>query len=68
MKPGTRLIRDWGGETHIVEVLEEGFSYRDQGYASLSALAQAITGVKWSGPRFFGLRQSPRVKEPTADA
>ena len=68
LKPGTRLVRDWGGETHIVDVLEEGFFYRDQGYPSLSALAQTITGVKWSGPRFFGLRQSPRVKEPAADA
>jgi hypothetical protein len=56
IKPGTRLVRDWGGATHHVLVDEEGFSYRDQRYSSLSEIACTITGTKWSGPRFFGLR------------
>ena len=55
IKPGTRLVRDWGGATHHVLVDEQGFSYRDQCYSSLSEIAATITGTKWSGPRFFGL-------------
>ena len=55
IKPGTRLVRDWGGATHHVLVEEQGFSYRDQRYSSLSEIASIITGTKWSGPRFFGL-------------
>lgn len=68
LKVGTRLVRDWGGETHIVEVLESGFGYAGQTYSSLSTVAQAITGVKWSGPRFFGLRQSSKSKGSASDA
>ncbi|MDP9086080.1 MAG: DUF2924 domain-containing protein [Pseudomonadota bacterium] len=56
IKPGTRLVRDWGGATHHVLVDEQGFCYRDQRYSSLSEIASTITGTKWSGPRFFGLR------------
>ena len=56
IKPGTRLVRDWGGATHHVLVEEQGFSYRDQRYSSLSEIASTITGTKWSGPRFFGLK------------
>ncbi len=56
IKPGTRLVRQWGGNTHIVTVLEEGFEYRDKRYASLSVIARAITGTRWSGPAFFGLK------------
>ncbi|WP_221794168.1 DUF2924 domain-containing protein [Aquisediminimonas sediminicola] len=55
IKPGTRLVRDWGGESHHVVVLERGYLYRDENYASLSQIATEITGAKWSGPRFFGL-------------
>lgn len=54
-KPGTKLIRDWHGKTHQVEVLEEGFIWEGGIYKSLSATANAITGAKWSGPRFFGI-------------
>lgn len=54
--PGTRLIREWNGETHVVEILADGFAWRGAYYSSLSAIARAITGVRWSGPRFFGLR------------
>ena len=55
IKPGTRLVRDWGGTTHHVLVDEDGFTYRDHRYSSLSEIASIITGTKWSGPRFFGL-------------
>ncbi len=55
LAPGGWLIREWNGTTHEVEVLENGFSWRGQNYRSLSAIAEAITGTRWSGPRFFGL-------------
>lgn len=55
-KPGTRLIREWHGRTYVVEVSETGFVHDGLTYASLSQVARAITGTKWSGPRFFGLR------------
>ena len=55
-KPGTKLLREWNGTTHEVQVLIEGFEWRGQAYASLSKIAKAITGAHWSGPRFFGLR------------
>jgi hypothetical protein len=56
LQPGVRLMREWNGETHMIEVLADGFSWRGAAYQSLSAIARAITGVRWSGPRFFGLR------------
>jgi hypothetical protein len=55
-KPGTKLLREWNGTTHEVQVVAEGFEWRGQTYASLSKIAEAITGAHWSGPRFFGLR------------
>jgi len=55
IKPGTRLVRDWGGCSHHVIVLDGGFLYQDRRYGSLSQIAFDITGAKWSGPRFFGL-------------
>jgi len=54
-KPGTRLVREWGGETHTVTILEKRFEYRGKVYDSLSEIARLITGARWSGPRFFGL-------------
>jgi hypothetical protein len=60
LKPGARLLRDWGGETHKVTVLHEGFEYHGRSWRSLSAIARAITGMHWSGPRFFGLRDPNR--------
>lgn len=60
LKPGTWLSRTWHGEVHQVVVLESGFEYHSQRYASLSEVARRITGAHWSGPRFFGL-QSPRL-------
>ncbi len=55
-KAGTRLIREWHGQTHTVIILEEGVEWQGQRYASLSVVAREITGARWSGPRFFGLR------------
>ncbi len=56
LKPGVRLVREWHGEVHEVIVLDEGFDYQGTRYASLSRIARAITGTRWSGPLFFGLR------------
>jgi hypothetical protein len=56
---GTRLIREWHGTLHEVEVLEDGYLWRRERHRSLSAIARAITGTKWSGPRFFGLLAGP---------
>lgn len=53
--PGARLVREWHGRTHEVEVVENGFRWRDQTWTSLSRIAREITGSNWSGPRFFGL-------------
>jgi hypothetical protein len=58
-KPGTRLIREWKGEIHEVEVLEKGFSWRGNRYGNLSRIAREITGTRWSGPLFFGLKKRP---------
>ena len=58
--PGTRLLREWHGEMHEVVVLEKGVDYRGEVFPSLSAVARAITGARWSGPRFFGLRSGKR--------
>jgi hypothetical protein len=52
---GTRLVRDWHGKTHTVDVVEGGFQYDGREYDSLSRIAREITGTRWSGPRFFGL-------------
>ena len=60
LKPGTRLLREWGGIVHQVTVLEDGFEHRGARYTSLSQIAREITGARWSGPRFFGLRDSGR--------
>jgi hypothetical protein len=58
LRPGTRLIREWRGETHVVSVLDDGAEYRGKRYGSLSEIARTITGTRWSGPAFFGLKSS----------
>ena len=60
LQPGSRVAREYRGVVH--EVIAEGkrFRYRDRDYRSLSAIAREITGVRWNGPRFFGLRPGPR--------
>ena len=55
LAPGSRLVREWQGRPHTIEVLEDGFLYAGRRYRSLSEIARAITGARWSGPRFFGL-------------
>jgi hypothetical protein len=55
LTPGARLMREWGGRTHVVDVIEGGYVFEAKVYASLTAIAGKITGVHWSGPRFFGL-------------
>lgn len=56
IKPGTRLIRQWEGQVHHVTVDGTGFEYNGEHYKSLSAVARLITGTRWSGPLFFGLK------------
>jgi Protein of unknown function (DUF2924) len=63
-KPGTRLVRVWKGQTHVVTVAESGFEYKGRRHESLSQIARLITGTRWSGPLFFGLK-SHGTKEPT---
>ena len=55
-KPGTRLVREWHDATHTVVILADGVEWRGQRYRSLSVVAREITGARWSGPRFFGLK------------
>lgn len=57
VSPGSQLVREWNGESHVVDVEEGGFRWKGQVFRSLTGVADAITGAKWSGPRFFGLRQ-----------
>jgi hypothetical protein len=57
LKPGMRLMREWNGRAHVVDVVDGGFLWNGETYSSLSAIARAITGARWSGPRFFGLRR-----------
>ena len=57
VRPGTRLVREWNGIRHVVDVTKDGAVYRGKAYRSLSAVAREITGARWSGPRFFGLQR-----------
>ena len=50
-------MRDWKGKSHRVMIMEEGFGYDGRTYSSLSEIARLITGTRWNGPRFFGLRR-----------
>jgi hypothetical protein len=56
LKPGTVLVREWEGRPQRVMVLADGFTWNGGTYPSLSKVARAITGTRWNGPRFFGLR------------
>lgn len=55
LQPGGRLLREWNGVTHVVDVTDDGFVWKETRYRSLSRIAREITGTHWSGPRFFGL-------------
>ena len=57
---GTKLIREWDGVAHTVTVLKDGFEWNGKRYKSLSAVARSITGTRWNGYRFFGLRERKR--------
>lgn len=67
LKPGTELVREYQGERHTVVITGDGYLWRGEAYQSLSAIARAITGSNWNGPRFFGLREEAKetqVAEP----
>lgn len=61
LKPGTILRREWNGHLQQIMVLADGFSWEGKTYPSLSKVASAITGTRWNGPRFFGLRDKSYV-------
>ena len=60
LAPGERLVREWQGRRYEVDVLDKGFRYQGADYRSLSEVARAITGTRWNGLRFFGLREQPK--------
>lgn len=60
LRPGMRLVREWNGRTHQVDVIEGGLVWNGEIHKSLSAIARSITGAHWSGPRFFGLRSADK--------
>lgn len=62
LKPGTKLLREWQGKVHEVQALEDGrYAYAGKVWRSLSEIARQITGVRWSGPRFFGTKNRKRT-------
>jgi hypothetical protein len=63
VRPGTVLGREWNGQMQRATVLENGFAWKGKTYPSLSKIALAITGTRWNGPRFFGLRDKPSKGE-----
>lgn len=56
LAPGVTLVREWYGATHQVLVLDKGFSWQGKTWRSLSQIAREVTGARWNGPAFFGLR------------
>ena len=56
LKPGTRLVRQWRDQVHLVNVETSGYEYQGARYQSLSEIARLITGTRWSGPLFFGIK------------
>jgi hypothetical protein len=65
LKTGTILVREWQGVEHRVLVLDQGFEHESKRYRSLSEVARAIAGTRWSGPRFFGLEASKASPSPS---
>ena len=61
-RPGTQLVREHAGTVHRIDVTADGYRWQGRTYASLSAIACAITGTRWNGPRFFGLREQTRTE------
>jgi hypothetical protein len=66
IKPGSVLVREWKGKSHRVMVLADGFAYGGETYSNLSEIAVLITGTRWNGPRFFGLRPKTQESEEPA--
>jgi hypothetical protein len=67
-RTGTVLLREWRGTTNQVTVVDDGFIWNGTTYRSLSRIAHAITGTKWNGPRFFGMRELKRPVPETRHA
>ena len=67
IKPGSEFVRTWNRRTYRVAVLRSGFAYDGKTFASLSEIATLITGTKWNGPRFFGLRPSVGREEANGE-
>jgi Protein of unknown function (DUF2924) len=67
LKAGTVLVREWHGVTHRVTVLDDGFDFDGERFRSLSEMARKITGVRWSGPLFFGLKSSAKEQRHGAE-
>ena len=63
IKPGSELVRTWKGKSYRVMVMADGFAYDGERFASLSEIATEITGTRWNGPRFFGLRPAATKSE-----
>jgi hypothetical protein len=66
IKPGSVLVREWKGKSHRVTVLTDGFVYDGDTYSNLSEIAVLITGTRWNGPRFFGLRSKTQESNEPA--
>ena len=64
LRPGTVLGREWNRQMHRVKVLTDGYAWNGKSYPSLSKIAFAITGTRWNGPKFFGLRDKPSKAAP----
>lgn len=65
-KAGGRLLREWNGITHVVEITPDGYRWNGQTWRSLSVIAREITGAHWSGPRFFGLNAERNARDKKA--
>jgi hypothetical protein len=61
VRPGARIAREWRGQRYEVEVVDGGFVHAGARYKSLSQIARVITGTRWNGPRFFGLRSQAQA-------
>ena len=64
IRPGTRLVRQWRDQVHLVNVEANGYEYHGARYRSLSEIARLITGTRWSGPLFFGIKNEQGNSKP----
>lgn len=68
IKPGSELVRVWNEQTHRVTVLAKGFAYQGEIFTNLSEIANRITGTRWNGPKFFGLRTTNKEADKAVAA